>query len=495
MGFHSLALRLATNVLLALTICFVLLVALVLIRAERVSTTIHQDSLEAHVEAIVQAIRPNAAGELELVLPAPLERLYAFEAKEHIYVVKAVEAEFMWVSHPELRPIAARWGRDQIDELVVRIEDVFSVSSVYHGVAREFDTPHGRFIALTAQAGGQAEFAGLLLSSFVKSLCDLRDDDSCAEFADFVRAQLVYELRWIIPLFILLLVGTVIVTIRLSLRPLSAASKRAAAIDPTATSVRLDGDRVPAEVAPLVAAINGAFDRLEDGYAAERRFTANAAHELRTPLSILRARLDRLAHEPDADEIRSLSTDVDRMARVVGQLLAIARLEMPATNQRQPVVLNDLVREATAQLAPLAIERGQRLGARLPAAAVEREVDAGQLHEALENLIENAIRHCPPGTSIEVELRDDASMRVIDHGPGVAPQARGRLFERFFRAGHGTPGAGLGLAIARDIAQQHGGTVRFEETPGGGATFVLTIQDDPPIQGRPGAESHKTALN
>lgn len=479
MGFRSLALRLATNVLLALTACFVLLVALVLIRAERLSATIHKDSLEAHVEAIVRSIRPNETGELELVLPASLERLYASDSQDHIYLVKAVPGDRMWLSHPELRPIAARWSKDKVDELVVRVEDVFSVNSVYHGVAREFVTPHGHFIALTAQAGGQEEFAGLLLSSFVKSLCDLRDDDGCAEFAGFVRMQLVNELRWIFPLFILLLAGTVIVTIRLSLRPLSAASERAAAIDPTATSVRLDSDRVPAEVAPLVAAINAAFDRLEAGYSAERRFTANAAHELRTPLSILRARIDRLAHEPGAEEVKSLSTDVDRMARVVGQLLAITRLEMAPAGRKHRIVLNDLVSETVAMLAPLAIEREQRLGASLPEASVECEGDAGQLQEALENLIENAIRHCPAGTSIEVELGGDGSVRVIDDGPGVAPEARARLFERFFRAGRGVPGAGLGLAIARDIARQHGGTVRFEDTPGGGATFVLTLGSRP----------------
>lgn len=475
MGFRSLALRLATNVLLALTVCFLLLVALLLIRAERVSARIHEDSLEAHAEAIVQSIRPNESGELELVLPASLAQLYASDTQEHIYLVKAIPGDRMWVSHPELRPIAARWSKDKVDELVVRVEDAFAGNSVHHGVAGEFVTPHGHFIALTAQAGGQSEFAGLLLSSFVNTLCDLRDDDGCAEFAGFVRMQLVNELRWIVPLFILLLAGTVIATIRLGLRPLSAASERAAAIDPSATNVRLDSDGVPAEVAPLVAAINGAFDRLEAGYSAERRFTANAAHELRTPLSILRARIDRIAHEPSAEEVRALYADVDRMTRVVSQLLAIARLEMAPAGRRRRIVLNDLVSETVAMLAPLAIERQQRLGANLPEASIECEGDAAQLQEALENLIENAIRHCPAGTSIEVELDSDASIRVIDDGPGVAAEARDQLFERFFRASRGVPGAGLGLAIARDIAQQHGGTVRFQDTPGGGTTFILTL--------------------
>ena len=475
MGFRSLAFKLAVNVLVALTVCFLLLVALVVNRADRVSSTIQHDSLETHLEAIVDSIRADRSGGLELALPEPLGGFYASASRDHIYIVKSSSGGKTWMSHPELAQIAEGWTDDDVEELIVKIDDVFGTDGSYHGIAREFETEQGRFVALTAQSGGQIELAGLLMSSFVKALCDLREDEHCREFSGFVLSQLIQELRWIIPLFIVLLVGTVVVTIHLSLRPLSVASKQVASIDPNATNVRLDSRRVPGEISPVVDAVNGALDRLEAGYSAERRFTANAAHELRTPLSILKANIDRLAHHRPGAEQRALEAGVARMTRVVEQLLSVARLEMPQARQHQRLVMNALVCDTVAALAPLAIARSQTLSAELPETPVACEGDRAQLEEALKNLIENAIVHCPTGTSIEVELCAGGEVRVRDNGSGVAPESRARLFERFFRADRSTTGAGLGLAIARDIAQQHGGNVRFEETPGGGATFVLTV--------------------
>lgn len=273
------------------------------------------------------------------------------------------------------------------------------------------------------------------------------------------------------------MVGTVIATIRMSLAVLSETSARAASIDPATADIRLPTDGLPREIAPLVNAVNGALDRLEAGFSAERRFTADAAHQLRTPLSVLKARIDKLAAAPAADDLEALKGDVDRMARVVGQLLAVARLEMPQPELRI-VVMNDLIKDIVGALAPLAMAKRQELAATLPRHEIRLRADYALLAEAVRNLVENAVVHCPPGTEIEVVLEDEGAIRVVDNGPGIPDDDKERIFERFFRGSRATSpanGAGLGLSIVRGIARRYGGSVAVKDTPGGGTTFALSL--------------------
>ncbi len=273
------------------------------------------------------------------------------------------------------------------------------------------------------------------------------------------------------------MVSTVAATIRSNLRVLSETSARASMINPNTADIRLETDDLPREIAPLVNAVNGVLDRLEARFSAERRFTANAAHELRTPLSIIKARIDKLADLTANEDLDLLKRDVDRMARVVSQLLAVARLETPQPT-RQMIVMNDLIKDVVGALAPLAIAQQQDLAATLPEHKVCINADYAQLVEAVRNLIENAITHCPPGTEIEVLLEDKGAIRIVDNGPGIADGDKERIFERFFRgrwAKSPASGAGLGLCIAREIAQRYGGRLAVEDTPHGGSTFVLTL--------------------
>jgi signal transduction histidine kinase len=156
--------------------------------------------------------------------------------------------------------------------------------------------------------------------------------------ADFVQLDLVVEaqlsefLALLLPILMLAMVAGV-VTIRRSLRPLGELARLAAAIGPMRTEVRLPVDGVPAEVLPLVTAVNGALTRLEDGFALQRRFTADAAHQLRTPLAVIAARLDSLTPFEGQPELKA---DVRRMSRLVGQLLAVARLRRARSTSRAP---------------------------------------------------------------------------------------------------------------------------------------------------------------
>jgi len=277
-----------------------------------------------------------------------------------------------------------------------------------------------------------------------------------------------------IPLFLATL-AVAAITIRRTIQPVARLSVEAGAITPRTTGLRLDEARVPAEVLPLVRAFNAALVRLDEGFTLQRRFTANAAHQLRTPLAILRARLDGLAPRP---EVALLKRDCDRIARVVSQLLSIARLESHQIDVGEIVELGALLAVIVADMAPLAIAEGRSLALDRPAEAIFVRGNSAALRDALANLIDNALRYGPPGHPVEIALRAGATISVADRGPGVAPADRARLFEPFWR-GHDPrgSGSGLGLAIVHEIALAHGGRAEAMDRTGGGAEFRIAIPE------------------
>lgn len=275
-----------------------------------------------------------------------------------------------------------------------------------------------------------------------------------------------------IPLLFVTLIVTAI-TVRRTLRPVAALSHQAGAITPRTTGLRLDETGVPGEVQPLVAAFNAALDRLDQGFMMQRRFTANAAHQLRTPLAILRARLDGMGAGPDT---AALKRDCDRITRVVSQLLAIARLDAHEIEIGETVELCALARETVSALAPLAIAEGRSLSLDAGTAPIAVRGNSAALDDALGNLIENALRFAPPGGAVEVAVRPGAALAVLDRGPGIKPEERARVFEPFWRGSDPRgPGSGLGLAIVAEIAAAHGGRVLALDRQGGGTEFRIEL--------------------
>jgi signal transduction histidine kinase len=261
-----------------------------------------------------------------------------------------------------------------------------------------------------------------------------------------------------------------VLTIRSGLRPLRAASAAAAAVGPAAPGLRLPTEGLPRELVPLVAAVNDALARLAQALDAQRRFTGEAAHALRTPLAVLMARIDALPSDPDQAALRA---DVDRLARLVGQMLVIARLDGLPLDRSRLVDLRALAAKVVAALAPLAIRHGVDLALTGAERLAPVHADAAALETALENLVDNAIAHAPAGSAVEVELLAPASLRVLDRGAGIAPGEQAAVFERFHSRRSG--GAGLGLAIVARVAAAHGGSARAESRPGGGSIFVLDL--------------------
>ncbi len=264
-----------------------------------------------------------------------------------------------------------------------------------------------------------------------------------------------------------------VLTVRLGLRPLRQVSAAALKIGPAQPGARLPAAGLPDEVLPLVQTVNGALARLDQALTEQRRFMAEAAHGLRTPLAVMTARLDIIEGAPD---LAGLRHDADRMTRLVQQLLGMARLESVALDITQAVNLHDVAAEAITALVPLALHSNIELALLDHGGLVPLHGNHGALVLALTNLIENAIAHAPSGSDVEVVLRGPARVAVQDRGLGVAPEWRTRIFDRFVRGpGERDGGAGLGLAIVAEIAAAHHGSVRVEALDAGGCAFVLEL--------------------
>jgi two-component system, OmpR family, sensor histidine kinase MprB len=245
------------------------------------------------------------------------------------------------------------------------------------------------------------------------------------------------------------------------------------------------GRRVPGggadEVGRLAARFNAMLDRLQGSESARRRLIADASHELRTPVTSLRTNLEVLREEPDlaGGERDRLLDDVvhqtEELGALVADLIELARDGEP-TPAHEDVRLDALVAEAVERAGRFS--REVRFSTELEPVVVEGVPE--RLGRAVNNLLDNAARHSPPGAVVEVRLAGNA-LSVRDHGRGLDEADLPHLFDRFYRGADARerPGSGLGLAIVRQVAQQHGGSVRAENAAGGGARFVLILPVTP----------------
>jgi signal transduction histidine kinase len=304
-----------------------------------------------------------------------------------------------------------------------------------------------------------------------------------------IRRQLAAQaaLRSVLPILALAPILAVAIgwSVGASLRPvrrLAAEVKRrdADALAPVGES------GLPSEVSPLVESINALLGRLRSALDAQRAFVSDAAHELRSPLTALKLQLQLLQRSSDArsraDAIEALSAGIERAARLVSQLLTLARAE-PGGPQ-EPLVPTDLAetaRQAVADVVPLADTKSVHLGLDAQASCIV-EGDAHALRILVRNLADNAVRYTPSGGRVDVNVAADdrhVLLTVDDSGPGIPASERERVFARFYRRGvddearREDAGSGLGLAIVRSIAQRHAASLQLTDSTLGGLRVLV----------------------
>ena len=307
---------------------------------------------------------------------------------------------------------------------------------------------------------------------------------------DRLRSQLA-EILVVLVLGLPLVVGLAgiggYVLARRALTPIDHLATDARRITADRLHERLSAQNPNDEIGRLTTVINEAFARLEASFDQLRRFTADASHELRTPLAVIRGIGEMELRETRTpaeyrDAIGSMLEEVDRLTNLVDTLLRLSYGDAGTVRLAPETLdLSALVREVAASLGILAEDRNQRLDVNADD-SVLTTVDRLVAREAITNIVDNAIKYGPKGSRVRIRVHSDGGQAVIevsDEGPGIAPEHRKRIFDRFFRIdearSRASGGTGLGLAIAKWAVDVNGGTIAVDTAPGGGALFRITL--------------------
>jgi signal transduction histidine kinase len=335
--------------------------------------------------------------------------------------------------------------------------------------------PHATAVEFLQQRRGSATVSGASVKRsvgdqtvWIQAGEDLTNRDVLIDdiVADFYR-----NVGWITLPILLILLFADIAIFRRALRPLREASEIAEGIAPARPGVRLPTDEIPREVRPLVSAVNQGLDRLEEGFRIQRDFTADAAHELRTPLAVLRTRIDLLE---DENLRQALRHNVDGMAHIISQLLDIAELDALIIDPEEKADLQSVAAEIAEFVAPLALAQGKDVELSGSPGPVWIRGNREMLGRAIRNLAENAINHTAAGSTVEFVVEDNGTISVLDHGPGISEDERNVIFRRFWRRDRRKHGStGLGLSIVQRIAELHSADIKVENRAPKGACFSL----------------------
>ena len=420
------------------------------IKYEEHVDTLRDRSLSGQAADVARHLEVDDQARLRVNLPPALATAYAADGRYH-YVVLDEDGGVL----------AASVGATAVNEsprvLSAGTPRYFATldpatGRSFYGASSLHDGPTGPVLVQVQQS---AEHADVVMDTFLDELGD--------------------EVLWIVVVIFVAILLVTWFTLRASLSTLEEVSQQAAAVGPETLHRRLTLEGVPAEIRPIVVAVNAALERVEEAFQQQRRFTADAAHEMRTPIAVLRAHLDTL----DAGEARALGRDLTALDRVVAQLLRLAQADSMTLKPEGSADLHATALNVAALMGPAAIRSGRSIALTGdPECRVSGDADA--LEMALRNLVENALNYTPEGTEVEIQV--DARARcvcVLDRGPGVAPEHREQVFERFWRADRRDgDGAGLGLSIVARVASAHGASLSVDNREGGGARFCMCFADD-----------------
>lgn len=296
---------------------------------------------------------------------------------------------------------------------------------------------------------------------------------------DSVLEEFLKDVAWIWGPFVVLFVAVNLAVARIGLEPLRLAARKVESIGPGDVATRIPEQGLPREVEVLVNGVNRAFDRLQTAIDGQKTFIADAAHELRTPVAILKAHVGVLPPFAGRD---ALAEEIDSVARLVEQLLDSARLDALVIGSDERADLARLAREVAMLMAPLAIGRDRSIAVEAPDLPVLVRGSAEYISRALRNLVENALDHTAPGTTVVIAVTAPATIEVRDRGPGIPPDARPHVFQRFWQGRQKRSGAGLGMDIVARTIAAHEGSIAIGDHEGGGATFTIALPAAPRAQ-------------
>jgi signal transduction histidine kinase len=413
------------------------------LKQSHVDAYLRQRALVRQAEDISSYLSLDAYGSLALDLPPQMAESYNSPGSRYRYAIRDEAGRVVLSSGRRVGPVPDLLMTDRHTTYEYKNGDTA------HTIGAAFRTTVGNRTLVT-----QVEQTAPLLQSI-----------NAAVFNEFFA-----DGGWLGIPFLFALLAVSAWTVRNALAPLRGLSALAANINPGRSDVRLPQTGVPEEIQPLVRAVNGALDRLDDGLTSQREFNANAAHQLRTPLAVLAANIDTMDDNAAAAKLRY---DVDLMSRIVTQLLLVAKLETLNISLDEQVDLCSAAHEVAENLGPIAVSMHKTLEIDEPAGPVVIRGNRFAVTVAVGNLIENALSHTPSGGHVRIRVTQAPSIDVQDAGPGIPTNMREKIFERFWKGENSKEGAGLGLAIVRRVMSVLNGSVSVSDAPEGGAQFTL----------------------
>lgn len=447
LDFRSLQMRLAVRLAALYILATGVAVAVLIYRAYDTAGTLNERELSSRASDLARYVSVDVNGRAVLNIPASVAAAYNSIDDSNLFAVRGPDGRVIASSSQKFGDVVSRWPAANDDPSFFHLTDLGTRSDEYYGLSVSENSAAGALSISVARAGG----ADLLVRSLLR--------------------EFVLDLAWMIPLLVLVTLIIGVVVIRSGLKSVRDLSSAAANIGPSNTSMRLADKGLPSEVTPLVSAFNRALDRLAQGFAVQRQFTANAAHELRTPLAIITAALDTME---GSEDLTKLKADVARMNRLVDQLLRVARLDAVALDVSEVVDLRKITANVAATMAPWAVAQGCAIGFIDCPQSIRVKGNSYAISDAIRNIVENAVAHSPPGSEVSVSAHLDGRIEVADRGPGIPPDEQPKIFDRFWRGKSAvSQGAGLGLAIVQEIMKAHDGKVEMRDNPGGGVVFVL----------------------
>jgi signal transduction histidine kinase len=424
-----------TSVLMSLALSWLLSYA---------TDTIHDRAMKEQAVTVGSHLNLTSDGRLELDLPLDLLGLYSQAYGRYSYAVTDENGAVLFSSLPDKSALFPADTREA------------PVEFLHH------------------RRGNATVFGASVKKSIGDKTVWIQTGEDLANrdvLTDDIVADFYKNVGWItLPILLVLLLADIAI-FRRALRPLREASEIAESIAPERPGVRLPTEEIPREVRPLVHAVNQGLDRLEEGFRVQRDFTADAAHELRTPLAVLRSRIDLLENEKMREALRH---DVDGMAHIISQLLDIAELDTLAVQPDEKADLQSVAAGIAEFVAPLALAQGKDIALSGATEPVWVRGNPEMLGRAIRNLAENAINHTAAGSTVEFVVEDNGTINVLDRGPGIGEDERKLIFRRFWRRDRRKQGStGLGLSIVQRIAELHSASITVENRKPNGACFSL----------------------